>query len=211
MYAVWNLQEILPNPTPDDLARDANLEAEILASSTVIDSLVDKLTELDAHGPVASSGSPERQELDGLYNEALTVSPKINELIDRYEAKLAELRGLKDKFGRARGRYEQATSGSGTPQALQPAPTLGTPQGASAPGVGGAGGTGGTGGAGGVGDAGGAGGGSSAEGGHEPAPAYAPPEQQAIPQPPPGMDIASPEYAAWYYANFPQSGSAPQH
>lgn len=222
-----NHVEVLPNPTPDDLARDATAEAAVLASATVIDLLSHKLATLDA---AATAVTPsDKAELDRNYAEAAVVAPQLHELIDRYTAKLTELRGLSDKFDHARIRYAQVTDGrpaattvgtdspahaaqtqglgTGPVTAVtsEPPPPLqsGVPAGVTT---------------------------------DDPAPTYGadqtqspsqsqsqpqpqPQSQsqsqslpqaqpQANPQPPPNMDFNSPEYAEWYYRMYPQM--APQ-
>lgn len=97
-----NYVEILPDPTPADIQRDAELEARIFSSATAIDMLVDKLRQIDPR----KSNLSDDEELQELYQQALSIRPKIVRLIDRYSAKVAELKGLNEKFVKARGSFE---------------------------------------------------------------------------------------------------------
>ncbi|CEH14191.1 hse1_ustma ame: full=class e vacuolar protein-sorting machinery protein hse1 [Ceraceosorus bombacis] len=99
-----NYVEVLPNPTPAELQREAELEARLFAQSGSIDNLITKLNELDPdHDNLA-----ENEELQELYQTALSLRPKIVKLIDRYSVKLAELRAMNEKFTRARGTFDTA-------------------------------------------------------------------------------------------------------
>ncbi|KDN36691.1 hypothetical protein K437DRAFT_260047 [Tilletiaria anomala UBC 951] len=97
-----NYVEILPDPTPEDIQRDAELEARIFSSASSIDLLIAKLSSLDPR----KSNLSDDEELQDLYQQALSIRPKIIRLIDRYSAKVAELKGLNEKFTKARGTFE---------------------------------------------------------------------------------------------------------
>lgn len=97
-----NYVEILPDPTPEDIQRDAELEARIFSSASSIDQLIMKLSSLDPR----KKNLADDEELQELYQQALSIRPKIVRLIDRYSAKVAELKGLNEKFVKARGRFE---------------------------------------------------------------------------------------------------------
>lgn len=98
-----NYVEVLPEPSPADMQREAELEARIFAQANDIDRLLSKLRSLDPH----RDNLAEDEELQELYQSSLSMRPKIVKLIDRYSVKVAELRTMNEKFVRARGTFDQ--------------------------------------------------------------------------------------------------------
>ncbi|KAK0555169.1 hypothetical protein OC845_000305 [Tilletia horrida] len=98
-----NYVEILPDPTPADLQREAEMEARVFAQAENIDSLLNKLKDLDP----TKDNLAEDEELQELYQVSLSMRPKIIRLIDRYSAKITELKAMNDKFVRARGTFDR--------------------------------------------------------------------------------------------------------
>lgn len=97
-----NYVEILPDPTPADIQREAELEARIFVQANDIDRLLSKLRGLDP----ARDNLAEDEELQELYQSSLSMRPKIVKLIDRYNLKVSELRSMNEKFVRARSTYD---------------------------------------------------------------------------------------------------------
>lgn len=198
-----NYVEILPDPSPADIQREAEMEASIFAQANDIDRLLSKLRGLDP----ARDNLAEDEELQELYQSSLSMRPKIVRLIDRYNLKVSELRTMNEKFVRARSTYDgmmqqslhkhtaphaphdpsyAAQQGYGPPQPHQQPVQPSQPQ-------------------------------SQeyaqdwaqwyAQQGHHPQAAYA----SETPQLPPGAPpYDSPEYAEWYYAQQ-QHAQPPQH
>ncbi|PWY98061.1 hypothetical protein BCV70DRAFT_202235 [Testicularia cyperi] len=98
-----NYVEVLPDPTPAELQREAEMEARIFSQATNIDRLLNKLRGLDP----ARDNLAEDEELQELYQTSLAMRPKIVKLIDRYSNKITELKAMNDKFVRARGSYDE--------------------------------------------------------------------------------------------------------
>lgn len=97
-----NYVEILPDPTPAEIQREAEQEAKIFAQAHDIDRLLAKLRTLDP----ATSNLAEDEELQDLYQSSLAMRPKIVRLIDRYSTKVEELRAMNEKFVRARSTFD---------------------------------------------------------------------------------------------------------
>jgi signal transducing adaptor molecule len=97
-----NFVEVLPDPTPADLQREAEMEARIFAQANNIDRLLSKLRGLDP----ARDNLAEDEELQELYQSSLSMRPKIVRLIDRYNTKVNELRTMNEKFVRARSTFD---------------------------------------------------------------------------------------------------------
>jgi signal transducing adaptor molecule len=97
-----NFVEVLPDPTPADVQREAELEARIFAQANNIDRLLSKLRGLDP----TRDNLAEDEELQELYQSSLSMRPKIVKLIDRYSTKVSELRSMNEKFVRARSTFD---------------------------------------------------------------------------------------------------------
>lgn len=106
-----NYVEVLPNPTPDEIRREAEQEARVFQQAANIDRLLSRLRSLEAeaqggvsHGVTVNLA--EDEELQDLYQSSLAMRPRIVRLIDRYSSKVQELRALNDKFVQARGVFD---------------------------------------------------------------------------------------------------------
>ncbi|SJX64685.1 related to HSE1-Class E vacuolar protein-sorting machinery protein [Sporisorium reilianum f. sp. reilianum] len=98
-----NYVEVLPDPTPAELQREAEMEARIFSQAADIDRLLNKLRSLDP----ARDNLAEDEELQELYQKSLAMRPKIVKLIDRYSNKITELKAMNDKFVHARGSFDE--------------------------------------------------------------------------------------------------------
>ena len=98
-----NYVEVLPDPTPAELQREAEMEARIFSQAADIDRLLSKLRSLDP----ARDNLAEDEELQELYQKSLAMRPKIVKLIDRYSNKITELKTMNDKFVHARGTFDE--------------------------------------------------------------------------------------------------------
>lgn len=98
-----NYVEVLPDPTPAELQREAEMEARIFSQAVDIDRLLSKLRGLDP----ARDNLAEDEELQELYQKSLAMRPKIVKLIDRYSNKITELKSMNDKFVHARGTFDE--------------------------------------------------------------------------------------------------------
>lgn len=99
-----NYVEVLPDPTPEEIRREAEQEARIFQQAGDIDRLLAKLRQLEA--APGGANLAEDEELQDLYQSSLAMRPRIVRLIDRYSGKVQELRALNDKFVRARGTFD---------------------------------------------------------------------------------------------------------
>jgi signal transducing adaptor molecule len=97
-----NYVELLPDPTPADIQREAELEAHIFAQANDIDRLLGRLRGMDPN----RDNLADDEELQELYQSSLTMRPRIVKLIDRYNLKVNELRTMNDKFIHARATYD---------------------------------------------------------------------------------------------------------
>ncbi|TKY88943.1 hypothetical protein EX895_002184 [Sporisorium graminicola] len=98
-----NYVEVLPDPTPAELQREAEMEARIFSQAADIERLLSKLRSLDP----ARDNLAEDEELQELYQKSLAMRPKIVKLIDRYSNKITELKAMNDKFVHARGSFDE--------------------------------------------------------------------------------------------------------
>ncbi len=83
-----NYVEVLPDPSPAELQREAEMEARIFSQAADIDRLLNKLRSIDP----ARDNLAEDEELQELYQKSLAMRPKIVKLIDRYSNKITELK-----------------------------------------------------------------------------------------------------------------------
>ena len=102
-----NYIEVLPEPSPEKVQQELEMENEVFAAAPEIDRLLSKLRSIDP----TRDNLAEDDELQDLYQRSLSLRPKIIRLIDRYSAKVTELRGMNDKFVRARATFDEMMKG----------------------------------------------------------------------------------------------------
>ncbi|KAI7875558.1 hypothetical protein K492DRAFT_29051 [Lichtheimia hyalospora FSU 10163] len=78
-----NYVEKLFDPTPADLMKEAQMEAEVMAEIQNVDRLLDMLGRIDPQRDAFS----ENEELQTLYNNTLSIRPKLVRLIEKYSVK----------------------------------------------------------------------------------------------------------------------------
>ncbi|MBW0511895.1 hypothetical protein O181_051610 [Austropuccinia psidii MF-1] len=97
-----NYVEPIPDPSPEALVREAEAEAAVFAQAVEIDRLLQMLKNLDAK----KDNLAENDELSELYQQTLTLRPKIVRLIEKYTQKKAELLQINSKFMQAKTTYD---------------------------------------------------------------------------------------------------------
>ncbi|KAM0322299.1 hypothetical protein ACHAQA_009588 [Verticillium albo-atrum] len=96
-----NYVEKLTDPTPDELAREAHMEAEVFAEIKNVEKLLTLLS--------TSNTAPkeeDNEEISKLYHQTLAIRPKLIKLIEKYSQKKDDFTQLNEKFIKARRDYE---------------------------------------------------------------------------------------------------------
>ncbi|KAH6894321.1 hypothetical protein B0T10DRAFT_589843 [Thelonectria olida] len=96
-----NYVEKLSDPTPDELQREAQMEAEVFAEIKNVEKLLTLLS--------ASNTGPreeDNEEISKLYHQTLAIRPKLIKLIEKYSQKKDDFTQLNEKFIKARRDYE---------------------------------------------------------------------------------------------------------
>jgi len=96
-----NYVEKLADPTPDELQREAQMEAEVFAEIKNVEKLLTLLS--------ASNTTPreeDNEEISKLYHQTLAIRPKLIKLIEKYSQKKDDFTQLNEKFIKARRDYE---------------------------------------------------------------------------------------------------------
>ncbi|KAK0382813.1 hypothetical protein NLU13_9908 [Sarocladium strictum] len=130
-----NYVEKLTDPTPDELQREAQMEAEVFAEIKNVEKLLTLLS--------TSNTTPreeDNEEISKLYHQTLAIRPKLIKLIEKYSQKKDDFTQLNEKFIKARRDYEALLESSMAhpPQhnyqqyAMRPGPPQGYPSGAGA-------------------------------------------------------------------------------
>jgi len=83
-----NYVEILKEPTPEELLREVEEEAQILAEGRNIEKLLGMLANAEGDRGI------EDDELQGLYNSTLAIRPKLVKLIEKYSMRKGDFHGL---------------------------------------------------------------------------------------------------------------------
>ncbi|KAL7951648.1 hypothetical protein V8C42DRAFT_304736 [Trichoderma barbatum] len=120
-----NYVEKLADPTPEEMQREAQMEAEVFAEIKNVEKLLTLLS--------ASNTGPreeDNEEISKLYHQTLAIRPKLIKLIEKYSQKKDDFTQLNEKFIKARRDYESLleSSMSHPPQhnyqqyAMRPAP-----------------------------------------------------------------------------------------
>ncbi|KAL2266047.1 hypothetical protein VTJ83DRAFT_5399 [Remersonia thermophila] len=96
-----NYVEKLSDPTPEELQREAQMEAEVFAEIKNVEKLLTLLS--------ASNTGPreeDNEEISKLYHQTLAIRPKLIKLIEKYSQKKDDFTQLNEKFIKARRDYE---------------------------------------------------------------------------------------------------------
>ncbi|KAH0009198.1 SH3 domain protein, partial [Aureobasidium melanogenum] len=112
-----NYVEKLQDPTREELERDAQTEADVFSQIRNVEKL---LALLSVRGENSRDTGSE-DEITDLYNQTLSIRPKLIELIGKYSQKKDEFTQLNEKFIKARRDYE-ALLESSMSQPQYPAP-----------------------------------------------------------------------------------------
>ncbi|KAL2019915.1 hypothetical protein VTK56DRAFT_9090 [Thermocarpiscus australiensis] len=96
-----NYVEKLTDPTPEELQREAQMEAEVFAEIKN----VEKLLTLLSTGNSAPR-EEDNEEISKLYHQTLAIRPKLIKLIEKYSQKKDDFTQLNEKFIKARRDYE---------------------------------------------------------------------------------------------------------
>lgn len=94
----------LPEPTVEELEKEAQDELNVLAQSRNIEKLLSLLSSTDPNDAMRIT---ENEDLQNLYHSTLSLRPKLARLIEKYSQKRDDLMNLNDKFLSARRTYEQ--------------------------------------------------------------------------------------------------------
>jgi len=95
-----NYVEKLTDPTPDELQREAQMEAEVFAEIKNVEKL---LTLLSTNN---TPREEDNEEISKLYHQTLAIRPKLIKLIEKYSQKKDDFTQLNEKFIKARRDYE---------------------------------------------------------------------------------------------------------
>ncbi|KEQ71742.1 hypothetical protein M436DRAFT_17722, partial [Aureobasidium namibiae CBS 147.97] len=113
-----NYVEKLQDPTREELERDAQTEADVFSQIRNVEKL---LALLSVRGENSRDTGSE-DEITDLYNQTLSIRPKLIELIGKYSQKKDEFTQLNEKFIKARRDYEALLESSmSQPQYSAPA------------------------------------------------------------------------------------------
>ncbi|KAM3507402.1 hypothetical protein MY10362_001784 [Beauveria mimosiformis] len=102
-----NYVEKLTDPTPDELQRESQMEAEVFAEIKNVEKLLTLLS--------ASNTGPreeDNEEISKLYHQTLAIRPKLIKLIEKYSQKKDDFTQLNEKFIKARRDYESLLESS---------------------------------------------------------------------------------------------------
>ncbi|KAK3947211.1 hypothetical protein QBC32DRAFT_94272 [Pseudoneurospora amorphoporcata] len=96
-----NYVEKLTDPTPEELQREAQMEAEVFAEIKNVEKLLTLLSAGNT-GP----REEDNEEISKLYHQTLAIRPKLIKLIEKYSQKKDDFTQLNEKFIKARRDYE---------------------------------------------------------------------------------------------------------
>ncbi|KAG9793343.1 Class E vacuolar protein-sorting machinery protein hse1 [Exophiala dermatitidis] len=96
-----NYVEKLQDPTPEELAKEAQMEAEVFGQIKNVEKLLALLST-----SAADMSARDNEEITELYNSTLSIRPKLIELIGKYTQKKDDFQQLNEKFIKARRDYE---------------------------------------------------------------------------------------------------------
>ncbi|KAI5290006.1 ESCRT-0 subunit protein hse1 [Ascosphaera aggregata] len=113
-----NYVEKLTDPTPEELAKEAAMEAEVFGQIKNVEKLLTLLSSSADGGSRADI--QDNEEVTKLYHETLAIRPKLIELIGKYSQRKDDFTQLNEKFIKARRDYEALLESS---MAQPPQPT----------------------------------------------------------------------------------------
>ncbi|PWW80798.1 hypothetical protein C7212DRAFT_355826 [Tuber magnatum] len=113
-----NYVEKLSDPTPEEVQREAQMEAEVFAEIKNVEKLLALLSTTSVDTNVQDN-----EEITTLYHQTLAIRPKLIELIGKYSQKKDDFMSLNEKFIKARKDYESLLETS----MAQPASHYGRP------------------------------------------------------------------------------------
>ncbi|GAB5585817.1 ESCRT-0 subunit protein hse1 [Umbelopsis nana] len=119
-----NYVEKIVDPSPADLAREAQMEDEVMDMAPKVEQLIAMLSKIDPR----RDSFAENEQLQTLYNQTLAVRPKLVKLIEKYSLKKDELVALNEKFMKARTSYDKMLESSIARYSSPPADPYGQPQ-----------------------------------------------------------------------------------
>ncbi|KAH8729427.1 hypothetical protein BGZ61DRAFT_529633 [Ilyonectria robusta] len=96
-----NYVEKLTDPTPDELQREAQMEAEVFAEIKNVEKLLTLLSTTNT-----APKDEDNEEISKLYHQTLAIRPKLIKLIEKYSQKKDDFTQLNEKFIKARRDYE---------------------------------------------------------------------------------------------------------
>lgn len=103
-----NYVENLPDPTPAELAREAEEELKVFAAAKNVERLLSVLSSADINDPRVA----EDEQLQNLYHSTISIRPKLVRLIETYAQRKDELILLNEKFMKARRDYDDLMEAS---------------------------------------------------------------------------------------------------
>ncbi|KAL2870800.1 ESCRT-0 subunit protein HSE1 [Aspergillus lucknowensis] len=102
-----NYVEKLPDPTVEELQREAQMEADVFGQIKNVEKLLTLLSTRNSDLNVQDN-----EEITTLYHSTLAIRPKLIELIGKYSQKKDEFTQLNEKFIKARRDYESLLEAS---------------------------------------------------------------------------------------------------
>ncbi|GCB20478.1 class E vacuolar protein-sorting machinery protein hse1 [Aspergillus awamori] len=102
-----NYVEKLPDPTVEELQREAQMEADVFGQIKNVEKLLTLLSTRSSELNVQDN-----EEITALYHSTLAIRPKLIELIGKYSQKKDEFTQLNEKFIKARRDYESLLEAS---------------------------------------------------------------------------------------------------
>ncbi|KAL2856045.1 hypothetical protein BJY01DRAFT_187895 [Aspergillus pseudoustus] len=118
-----NYVEKLPDPTVEELQREAQMEADVFGQIKNVEKLLTLLSTRNSDLNVQDN-----EEITALYHSTLAIRPKLIELIGKYSQKKDEFTQLNEKFIKARRDYESLLEASMSHPAQPQYPRPGQPQ-----------------------------------------------------------------------------------
>ncbi|PYH91428.1 class E vacuolar protein-sorting machinery protein hse1 [Aspergillus ellipticus CBS 707.79] len=102
-----NYVEKLPDPTVEELQREAHMESDVFGQIKNVEKLLTLLSTRSSELNVQDN-----EEITALYHSTLAIRPKLIELIGKYSQKKDEFTQLNEKFIKARRDYESLLEAS---------------------------------------------------------------------------------------------------